>query len=98
MSIDITVAVARGEGPTVIAAFDDSLRKVGLSSFNLIRLSSMIPPGTIVKPGARGSVQGAWGDRLYAVWSFQSAELLGQEAWAGLGWLQEPDRGRGSVR
>lgn len=112
----IGVVGATGTGPTSLAAFDDALRAVGVANFNLIRLSSVIPPGSRVTAGSRGAarregegsaevvdlresngsrIQGGWGDRLYAVWAFASAELLGQEAWAGIAWAQDPEDGRG---
>jgi arginine decarboxylase len=108
--LSVSVVPATGHGPTRLAAFDAALRGAGVANFNLVRLSSVIPPGTTVLSGelgsdrpidlrnsglARRSVPGGWGDRLYAVWAFQSAELLGQEAWAGVAWSQDPSDGRG---
>lgn len=95
VGLDIQVTAATGVGPTVLAAFDDALMCAGVSNFNLVRLSSMIPPGSSVSTPTRQDPVGAWGDRLYAVWAFQSAELLGQEAWAGISWIQDPADGRG---
>lgn len=107
----IPVTGATGSGPTALAAFDAALRRAGVSNFNLVRLSSVIPPGSVVESSVRtegvidltreatgrsGDRRSArWGDRLYAVWAFQSAELLGEEAWAGVAWVQHPDDGRG---
>ena len=112
--LSITVTAATGTGPTSLAAFDDALRAAGVANFNLIRLSSVIPPGSTVvglpaqEPGIPGAIDltdsspllrrdlgGGWGDRLYAVWAYQSAELLGQEAWAGVAWAQDPSDNRG---
>lgn len=90
VNLKISVVTATGTGPTVIAAFDDALEACGTSRYNLVRLSSMIPPGSVVVEG-RPEVGGTWGDRLYAVWAIQSAQLLGEEAWAGVGWLQHPE-------
>jgi arginine decarboxylase len=117
----ITVRSAVGRGPTSLAAFDAALASAGVANFNLIRLSSVIPPGSIVaaEPAAfvqtdeSTSVRSAanvvdlrsapspadvtttWGHRLYAVWAYQSAELLGEEAWAGVAWVQDASDGRG---
>jgi arginine decarboxylase len=103
LSIDVVGAV--GSGPTSLAAFDAALVACGVANFNLVRLSSVIPPRTRIdapepgvvdltgRPAAGGS--GGWGDRLYAVWAFQSAERLGEEAWAGVAWVQDPVDGRG---
>jgi arginine decarboxylase len=105
-SLSITVVGAVGRGPTTLAAFDAALVACGVANFNLVRLSSVIPPATAVttldrdntidltdRRGVGGS--GGWGDRLYAVWAFQSAERLGEEAWAGVAWVQDPEDGRG---
>lgn len=100
----ITVVGAIGEGPTQLAAFDDALSAARVANFNLVRLSSVIPPGSLVRPSTEvldltghtpiaGS--GSWGDRLYAVWAFEGAERYGEEAWAGVAWVQDPDDGRG---
>lgn len=103
-----------GTGPTELAAFDDALRGADVANYNLVRLSSVIPPGSRIVPGAgnlsdpnvvdvtdgtlaarRGSPQGEWGDRLYAVWAHRSTAVPGEEVWAGVAWVQEPSDGRG---
>jgi len=94
VGLEISVITSTGTGPTVIAAFDDALEACGTSRFNLVRLSSMIPPNSDVAK-RKPQIDGEWGDRLYAVWAFQSAQLLGEEAWAGVGWLQHPEEGWG---
>lgn len=101
----IEVSAATASGPTVLAAFDAALMGAGVANFNLIRLSSVIPPGSVVRRGGGQQLidlarpnrteTGAWGDRLYAVWAFQSADKLGEEAWAGVAWVQDPSDGRG---
>lgn len=97
-SLSIGITAATGEGPTSLAAFDAALRTAGVANFNLIRLSSVIPPKAVVHPRSAADlppVHGEWGDKLFAVWAFESAELLGQEAWAGVSWVQDPIDGRG---
>ncbi len=101
----VGVTAAVGVGPTSLAAFDDALVSAGIANFNLVRLSSVIPPGTSVRhvpervvdltEGSQTRGSGGWGDRLYAVWAFESAERLGEEAWAGVAWVQDPEDGRG---
>lgn len=102
----IEVSAATASGPTQLAAFDAALADAGVANFNLIRLSSVIPPGSVVRHVDRtgqvidltspaGGPKGGWGDRLYAVWAFQGAEKLGEEAWAGVAWVQDPSDGRG---
>jgi arginine decarboxylase len=93
----ITVASAVGQARTELAAFDQALWQMAAANFNLIRLSSVIPPGTAVldAPGARHAPAGTWGDRLYVVYAEQRASEPGTEAWAGVGWVQDSATGRG---
>lgn len=114
----IDVRTATGVGPTSLAAFDAALVEARVANFNLVRLSSVIPPNSHVAAidesphvidltdGAAGLAaeralsvtrhpSAQWGHRLYAVWAYQSAELLGEEAWAGVAWVQHPEDGRG---
>ena len=92
----IQMSAAVGTGPTELAAFDDALLQVGAANYNLIRLSSVIPPATYLVNcnGPVSSPGGTWGDRLYVVYADQRASRAGAEAWAGVGWVQD-DTGRG---
>lgn len=91
------VAAAVGCGSTELAAFDDALIKVGAANFNLIRLSSVVPPDSeIVVVDQVPPVAGArWGDRLYVVYAEERTSTAGREAWAGVGWVQDEPSGRG---
>jgi arginine decarboxylase len=95
-AVILHMSAAVGSGPTELAAFDDALLKVGAANFNLVRLSSVIPPGSIVseRVGSIPSPGGTWGDRLYVVVAEQRSSLPGEEAWAGIGWVQD-ESGRG---
>jgi len=90
--LQISVRSSIGTGPTELSAFDHALRGVGIHNFNLIRLSSVIPPGSVLEV-SKGSdrAAGEWGDRLYVVYAEQrrSEPLIG--AWAGVGWVQKED-------
>ncbi|HTO01714.1 MAG TPA: pyruvoyl-dependent arginine decarboxylase, partial [Microthrixaceae bacterium] len=46
--LTINVSGSVGHGPTSLSAFDSALAGAGVSNFNLIRLSSVIPPNSIV--------------------------------------------------
>jgi arginine decarboxylase len=62
---------------------------VNLGHYNLVRLSSVVPPGTCIDPtGKARAPSGAWGDRLYCVYAEQRTTTPGDEAWAGIGWVQ----------
>jgi len=93
----IAVTSGIGAGPTKIAAFDAALREAGVANFNLITLSSVVPLGSVVTPMAEDVplVEGAWGDRLYVVMADCRADTPHEEVWAGLGWIQEEETGRG---
>ncbi|MDQ3573546.1 MAG: pyruvoyl-dependent arginine decarboxylase [Actinomycetota bacterium] len=94
-TIEVTTGV--GSGPTKLAAFDAALRGAGVANFNLVTLSSVIPPGTDVAPVEEGASRsrGEWGDRLYVVMAEMRVDEPGEQAWAGVGWVQEPCSGKG---
>ena len=91
--LDITVRRATGTGSTPLSAFDHALGLAGVADFNLIPLSSVIPPQATVR---RESVRldGGHGDRLYCVLATAHASAPGDIAWAGLGWSRDSS-GRG---
>ena len=95
-NLTIEVATGVGTGPTHIAAFDGALREAGVHNYNLIRLSSVVPPGSDIQPlpGA-AKPTGDWGDRLYVVYAAQYASEPGEEAWAGIGWVQQDQTRKG---
>ncbi|MDQ3679055.1 MAG: pyruvoyl-dependent arginine decarboxylase [Actinomycetota bacterium] len=94
-TIEVTTGV--GAGPTKLAAFDAALRGADVANFNLIVLSSVIPPGADVVPVDQGAARsrGQWGDRLYVVMAEMRVDEPGEQAWAGIGWVQEPCSGKG---
>lgn len=97
--MEIIVSSGKGSGPTKLAAFDAALAEAGVSNYNLIYLSSVIPPNSKVsiqedsKAGLPG-LSGEWGDRLYVVVAEQRESVAGKEAWAGIGWVQD-ESGKG---
>lgn len=92
----IRVSSGVGFGPTKLAAFDAALREAGISDFNLIFLSSVIPPGsTVVASNGPAGAPGNWGDRLSVVLAELRVDTRYEEAVAGLGWVQEQATGRG---
>ena len=94
----IYVKGAIGSGATPLAAFDSALIKTGTANYNLIRLSSVIPPkAEIVElhEAVMPDLPGKWGDRLYLVYAEMRTETHNEEAWAGIGWVVDPQTGRG---
>ena len=93
----IPVQCATGVGGTTLSAFHEALVELDLGHYNLIRLSSVIPPGTSVDgTGKAPAPVGEWGDKLYCVYAEQRATEVGEQAWAGIGWVQRLD-GRGGL-
>ncbi len=93
MNIQLTTGI--GEGPTPLAAFDAALLNAGVANYNLLCLSSVIPAGGIIQRANYITPCHEYGYRLYVVMAQQGAEQIGQSAWAGLGWTQEAETGRG---
>lgn len=95
--VDITVRAASGAGRTTLSAFDHALLGAGVGNFNLLLLSSVIPPASRVRvlDGRAHPLEGDHGDRLYCVLSAAYAVEPGQQVWAGLGWVVDEESGRG---
>jgi arginine decarboxylase len=88
----IRVSSGIGSGPTELAAFDAALRSAGVGDLNLIRLSSVIPPGsTLTQVNGDDQLQGDHGDRLFCVYAEAYASTPGEQAWAGIGWSRRGD-------
>jgi arginine decarboxylase len=94
--VRIYLTLGVGEGPTELAAFDKALWDAGIPNFNLIYLSSVIPPGAELVREVPPEPSGTnWGDRLYVVIAQQREVEIRSEAWAGIGWVQDQTNGRG---
>lgn len=93
----IQVSAGTGTGPTKLAAFDAALQAAGIANYNIIRLSSIIPPGSEIQnlDGPVTKQPGKWGDRLYAVMAEFRADTPNVAAWAGIGWVQNKKTGEG---
>lgn len=93
MKIHIVSGV--GYGTTTLSAFDAALQDCGVSNYNLIPLSSIIPPGsTISTKGDYKTDPSHFGDRLYVVKAEKRSSKIGKFIAAGIGWYQLED-GRG---
>jgi arginine decarboxylase len=93
--MQIYLSTGTGKGPTALAAFDAALIDAGVANHNLIYLSSVIPPGGVIRRTRYVADPDAYGDRLYVVMAHQIEEQRGRSAWAGLGWTQDPESKRG---
>jgi arginine decarboxylase len=91
----IALATGLGEGPTPLAAFDAALRDAGVANYNLICLSSVIPPGSVIERRKWVTPREDWGRRLYCVVSQMREERPGHSAHAGIGWVRDEHTGAG---
>ncbi len=94
----IHVGSGTGVGLTKMAAFDAALNDIGIANYNMLRLSSVIPPQAEIKvyPGRIPiSLPGTWGDRMYVVMAEMRLDKHNAEAWAGIGWVQDKRTGQG---
>jgi arginine decarboxylase len=94
--MQIQVSEGIGIGPTELSAFDQALVNAGVANFNLIYLSSVLPPGSNVHIAKEPTPPaGQWGDRLYVVMAQKRTSQRNQEVWAGIGWIQDPKTKQG---
>ena len=91
----IQVTSGLGTGETELSAFDLALHQAGIADFNLIYLSSIIPPGSTVVEQHYEADTGNIGDRLYLVIAHNRVSHRNEESWAGLGWVQSLESGGG---
>ncbi|HSW80064.1 MAG TPA: pyruvoyl-dependent arginine decarboxylase [Candidatus Saccharimonadales bacterium] len=88
----IEVVAGTGVGPTKLAAFDAAEMKIGVADCNLVRLSSVIPPGSdVVSLDGPTTKNPQWGDRLTCIYADMRTSVQGKEAWAGIGWVMLDD-------
>ncbi|WP_020015366.1 pyruvoyl-dependent arginine decarboxylase [Promicromonospora sukumoe] len=91
-TLTIRVSSGSGTGRTPLAAFDSALAAAGVSDFNLVRLSSIVPPGAAVREvEGRDQPRGQHGDLLFCVYAQAHTSLPGHEAWAGIAWSRHED-------
>jgi arginine decarboxylase len=90
----IAVVAGVGRGATLLSSFDDALRRCGVHNYNLIPLSSVIPPRSVVVRRDRYATPAdEHGHRLYVVKADMRSDRPGQVIAAGIGWYQWGDGG-----
>lgn len=92
--MNIYLVTAIGYGKTLLSSFDSALFDAGISNYNLIVLSSVIPPGTKIIKKKYSTPVTEYGHRLYVVMSDNRSQDTGKYIGSALGWYQQPD-GRG---
>jgi arginine decarboxylase len=91
----IRLAAGTGSGPTELAAFDAALMDAGVANYNLLYLSSVIPPNSRIVCNRHVTPPHEYGQRLYVVIAQMRESRIGHEAHAGIGWVQAGDTGPG---
>ena len=93
--MQIPLVAGAGVGSTLLSAFDDALLSCGVLNYNLIPLSSVIPPASNVVLLPRYTPHpDEHGHRLYVVKAEMRSDHAGTQIGAGIGWYQWGD-GRG---
>ena len=91
----ISVVSGAGTGQTLLSAFDGALLAAGVHNYNLIYLSSIIPPGKqITTPEKFSTAPEEYGHRLYVVRAKAASDNKGDCIGTAVGWYQLED-GRG---
>jgi arginine decarboxylase len=94
--MNIQISQGLGTGPTELSAFDQALVNAGVANFNLLYLSSVLPPNSRVHVEETPKKPvGEWGDKLYVVMAQKRSSQRNQEVWAGIGWIQDPKTKQG---
>jgi arginine decarboxylase len=89
MRVRVDIVWGEGEGKTPISAYDCALSKAGIAHFNLISLSSVIPPHSTMRECGTFTGEGT-GKVLPVV---QAKAVGGGHQVAGLGWVHSPEGG-----
>ena len=94
----IRITKGIGSGPTPLSAFDAALFEAGIGNYNLIHLSSVIPPNhePVLEQVTDNDAVEHYGKRLYLVYAVAQTTESGAPIYAGLGWTMtdtEPKRG-----
>lgn len=93
--MDIKIVCGIGSGRTTLSAFDSALKDAGVYNYNLIILSSIIPPNSVISKVRRYETPPEeYGYKLYVIKAEIRSEEAGKFIAAGLGWYQLED-GRG---
>ena len=95
--MNIYITKGSGSASTELAAFDRALNDAGIANFNLIKLSSVIPTGSeiVSTEGQSYVAEGEWGERLYVVMAEERTSIPNETAWAGIGWVIDPETHKG---
>ena len=89
----IDIVWGESEGKTLLSAFDRALLNAGIHNFNLIPLSSVIPPQSVIHETGTYTSSDRVGEILYVVISSLSSHKSNALISAGLGWVLTQEGG-----
>lgn len=91
--MEIEVVWGTGEGGSTLGAFDSALAAAGIHNYNLVPLSSIVPPDAAVVEA--GTHEGRWpvGELVGTVLARHDSTVSGETIAAGLGWARAPEGG-----
>ena len=94
MGTPIRVVSGTATGPTAVASYDAALADAGVHNYNLLTLSSVVPPDAEIEVIEEAPDLGPVGGKLTVVQARATVEGTGR-ATAALGWVREEGRGPG---
>lgn len=86
--MNIIITSGKGTGKTLLSAFDSALSDAGVLNYNLIMLSSVIPPNTKIVKKKYQTPPEEYGHKLYVVKAEQRSQNIGFHIGAAIGWYQ----------
>ena len=89
----ITLTTGTGTGSTLLSAFDAALQDCGVSNYNVLVLSSVIPPHSQIVKERYVTPDREYGNRLYVVRAERRCDIPGKFIGAAVGWYQREDEG-----
>jgi len=78
VTLRIAIVSGIGSGPTRIAAFDQALISAGIANYNLVLLSSVLPPGSIIERRPFIAPAAEYGHRLFVVLARHDTRIHGE--------------------
>lgn len=93
----ITLTTGKGEGNTLLSAFDEALMDAGVHNYNLICLSSIIPPNSDIVREKYETQDKDFGKRLYVVMAREQSDKKGEFIGSAVGYYHFPDDSRKGV-
>ena len=89
----IRVTCGSGGGPTEISSYDAALHDAGISNYNLVKVSSVIPSGSMMEVVKEMPDLGPFGNRLWVVQAKTTVRGSKGKAVAGLAWVRGDEAG-----